>query len=195
MGGTLRCESTVGVGSTFTCELPLPTTSPPSPLAASALADTAWATDLALPPGAPDTGSPPLVLLVDDNPVNLIVGEAELIALGLRVVSASHGAQALAWLAEHRPALILMDCELPDMDGLAVTREIRTREQASGQAHTPIVALTANSHDSFPGECMAAGMNGLLGKPFDRIQLAATLRKHLPLAQPAAMASAPSQAL
>jgi signal transduction histidine kinase/ActR/RegA family two-component response regulator len=180
MGGVLRCESEVGVGSTFTCELPLQATTPPAPQPAP---DAPWAVDPGVAPASLARGAStaPRVLLVDDNPVNLIVGEAELLALGMQVASASHGAQALAWLEDHRPDLILMDCELPDMDGLAVTREIRARQQAAGQPPTPIVALTANSHETFPGECLDAGMNGLLGKPFDRAELAATLRKHLPL--------------
>jgi signal transduction histidine kinase/CheY-like chemotaxis protein len=180
MGGALTCESAVGKGSTFICELPLPAATPPAP----AERDTeGCAPPLAAPRpvAAADARAPGLVLLVDDNPVNLIVGEAELLALGLRVACAQQGQQALDWLQQHQPDLILMDCELPDMDGLAVARAIRQREQAEGHQPTPIVAVTANSHEQFPAECQAAGMNGLLGKPFDRQQLAAVVRQHLPM--------------
>ena len=85
------------------------------------------------------------VLLVEDNPVNALVAEAELQRLGVQVTVLTNGRQALDWL-EHQPAdLVLMDCEMPEMDGIEATGRIRARERATGKPPVRIVALTANA--------------------------------------------------
>ena len=135
----------------------------------------------------------PHVLLVDDNLVNTIVAEAELMALGLDVTTASSALAALDWLSDNRPDLILMDCEMPVMDGIAATREIRVREAATGRPCVPIIALTANGRDTYDSRCRSAGMNDYLGKPFERSELRAVVMRHMSL-QEAGLARAPQPA-
>ena len=176
MGGQLRCHSQLGQGSVFTCELPLPETpEPPAPDL-----DTLPA-PLDEQPAAPSQAcSPPTVLVVDDNPVNILVAEAELRALGLLVATADSGAAALAWLANEQADLIFMDCEMPGMDGMAAATAIRALERRETRPSTPIVALTANGRQISEERCAAAGMSDYLSKPFDPSELRAVLCRQLP---------------
>lgn len=173
MGGDLGCQSQPGEGSTFTCELPLTSTLEPKPAPAQALAATqadAPTTDTALHQAH--------VLVVDDNPVNNIVAQAELQHLGVTVSVAESAQEALAWLLQHQADLILMDCEMPIMDGVAAARAIRAREMKNGLPPVPIIALTANGREAYEQRCQQAGMNDYLGKPFDRADLKAILTRH-----------------
>ncbi len=195
MGGQLRCTSLVGQGSVFTCELPLPGADAPheAPLisATPSRADTGIQRASSEPSGhaqaarsAPgkrsDAGhAPPHVLLVDDNPVNTIVAEAELHLLGLRVSTFESAQAALDWLTCETPDLILMDCEMPVLDGVSATRQIRAREKAAGQPPVPIIALTANGRDTYEQRCRPAGMNDYLSKPFERADLHAVVTRQL----------------
>ena len=138
-----------------------------------------------LPPGsfASDrraTSSPlrGLVLLVEDNPVNQEVATEMARSLGCEVDVAEDGARALEILGNARYDAILMDCQMPRMDGFAATRAIRLAEQ--GGARTPIVALTANAMEGDREACLAAGMDDYLPKPFDRDQLGTVLARWLP---------------
>jgi CheY-like chemotaxis protein/HPt (histidine-containing phosphotransfer) domain-containing protein len=133
------------------------------------------------------------VLLAEDNPVNQAVALGMLEAMGLAVDIADNGRQAVDRFAADRYDLVLMDWQMPELDGFAATAEIRRREQASG-AHLPIVALTANAIDGDREICIAAGMDDYLAKPFTRGQLATTLARWLPksAAAPAAATPAPS---
>lgn len=174
MGGSLRCDSKPGEGSTFTCNLPLPQ--------AEACGHSPHESMVAGTPHAPSNFHPtarPHVLLVDDNLVNTIVAEAELMALGLDVTTATSAQAALDWLNDNRPDLILIDCEMPVMDGFAATREIRAREAATGRPGVPIIALTANGRDTYESRCRPAGMNDYLGKPFERAELRDVVMRHL----------------
>jgi two-component system, sensor histidine kinase and response regulator len=116
------------------------------------------------------------VLLVEDNPVNQDVGRALLSAVGLVVETAQDGAQAVEMAMSRRYDLILMDMQMPVMDGLAATRAIRER---AGHA-TPIIAMTANAFGEERAACLAAGMNAHLAKPVDPELLYSTLRQWLP---------------
>jgi CheY-like chemotaxis protein len=119
------------------------------------------------------------VLLVEDNPVNALLARTILEKSGHAVVHAASGRQALASLERGpRPDLVLMDIEMPDMDGIEATRHIRQRE-AEG-ARLPILALTANARREDHDECLAAGMDGHLSKPFDRQDLEDAIAKLLP---------------
>src|SRR5665213_2065030 len=95
--------------------------------------------------------------------------------LGLDVVEASDGAEALSMLEERPVDLVLMDCQMPVMDGYAATRAIRDREAKSGSSRLPIVALTADAFDDDAARSREAGMDAHLPKPYTRDQLRAVL--------------------
>ncbi|MCC6077338.1 response regulator [Pseudomonas sp. MAHUQ-58] len=162
MGGGLHVESVVGSGSTFSLELPLP-----------------WRYcqegEQALLLDELEQGGGHTVLLVEDNPVNQTVIEAILRSLGFNVQLVSNALKALQALDEQPFAAVLMDCRLPDLDGLSATRQIRG---GSGpNRHVPIIALTANALQGDREACLAAGMNDYLAKPFKRSDLRAILQR------------------
>ncbi|HEX5356101.1 MAG TPA: ATP-binding protein [Aquabacterium sp.] len=164
MGGDLRCSSEKGVGSTFECILHLP---PSSELPAVRRSQRSTALTAAC-----------TVLLVEDNPINALVAEAALRQIGADVEVVDNGRKAIDWLARQSAHLVLMDCQLPVMDGFEAARLIREQERNLGLPAVPIVALTANI---FPGErqrCLDAGMDDYLGKPFRREDLHAMLMRH-----------------
>ncbi|MDX2009966.1 MAG: response regulator [Myxococcaceae bacterium] len=154
LGGTLSAASTEGQGSLFSLLLVLEPCD--APAASSALSP--------LPPFD--------VLVVDDNALNRRVARALLERLGGRVLEAHDGQQAVDALREHRVDLVLMDLQMPVLDGLGATRQLRER-----QFNAPIVGLTASAGPETAEACRAAGMNGCLSKP---VQLAAL---HLELSQ------------
>ena len=117
------------------------------------------------------------VLLVEDNLVNQDIGAAMLDALGVSVAIANNGIEAVAMFGRDDYDLILMDCQMPEMDGFAATAEIRSREAATGAARIPIIALTANAMQGDRERCLAAGMDDYLAKPFSKPQLAAMMER------------------
>jgi CheY-like chemotaxis protein/HPt (histidine-containing phosphotransfer) domain-containing protein len=120
------------------------------------------------------------VLLVEDNPTNQRVAQLFLERAGCDVVLASDGSQALAMLQGRPVDLVLMDLQMPVMDGLEATRRIRATE-TSGQ-RLPIVALTASAMKEQIDICKAAGMDDVLAKPIDRAKLEALLDRLVPAA-------------
>ncbi len=118
------------------------------------------------------------VLLVEDNPVNQLVAKGMLGKLGCEVVVAAHGAEALDQLEFHDFDMVLMDCNMPVMDGYEASRQIR---QSGRWPQLPIVALTANAMSEERERCRAAGMSDYLAKPFRREELAALLDQWVPI--------------
>lgn len=118
------------------------------------------------------------VLVVEDNPVNAAVARRLLDLVGLRVSTVHDGRQALDAIAREPFDLVLMDCQMPVMDGYSATREQREREQASG-GRIPIIAMTANAMAGDREKCLAAGMDDYLSKPLQRDVLANTLQRWL----------------
>ncbi|WP_256657365.1 response regulator [Pseudomonas sp. 2FE] len=118
------------------------------------------------------------VLLVEDNPVNQLVAKGMLSKMGYQVLIAAHGGQALDSLEQERVDLVLMDCNMPVMDGYEASRRIR---QSGRWPDLPIIALTANALPDERERCAAAGMNDYLAKPFRREELAALLEQWLPV--------------
>ncbi len=120
-----------------------------------------------------------LVLLAEDNPVNQEVALAMLEGFGCQVEMVANGCEAVESSVRRRYDLILMDCQMPEMDGFSATTEIRRQEKANGR-HLPIIALTANAMAGDREKCLAAGMDDYLGKPFKQKQLHEILQRWLP---------------
>jgi signal transduction histidine kinase/CheY-like chemotaxis protein len=181
MGGRIGAQSRPGTGSTFWIELPLVAALTdgtavaaiePAPAAAlpARLADTA------------DHGASRL-LLVEDNFVNQRVAIYMLSKLGHRVDVAMHGREAIDMLSKAHYGLVLMDCQMPEMDGFEATRMIRDPTSGVLDHAVPVVAMTANAFPEDRARALACGMNDFLAKPVDRAVLAAALAKWLKPAQ------------
>ena len=132
-------------------------------------------------PTAPARAYVPKILLVEDNPVNREVAVGMLESLGCVAHAAQNGWLALEAINNDAYDAVLMDCQMPVMDGLTATAELRRREQNAGGARLPIIALTANAMEGDRERCLAAGMDDFLSKPFSQQQLAALLKRWLAL--------------
>ncbi|KAF1709658.1 ATP-binding protein [Pseudoxanthomonas sacheonensis] len=136
------------------------------------------------PIAADQIDAPPIVtrlLLVEDNPVNLAVGEKLLSVLGYSCDIAINGQIALEKMATGRYSLVLMDCQMPVLDGYSATREWRDQEVLQGSTmRLPIVAMTANAMAGDRQRCLDAGMDDYLSKPVSREQLENCLQRWLP---------------
>jgi CheY-like chemotaxis protein len=119
------------------------------------------------------------ILVAEDNPINQEVVCAHLVELGCDVDIVDDGAEAVKARWEREYDLILMDCQMPTMDGALATKAIRAREQSEERVATPIVALTANAFEADREGCLAAGMNDYMSKPFSQEQLRETLCRWL----------------
>jgi CheY-like chemotaxis protein/HPt (histidine-containing phosphotransfer) domain-containing protein len=125
------------------------------------------------------------ILLVEDNPVNQSVAAGMLEALGHRVDMAADGREGLRAASRGGYDVILMDCQMPVMDGFESTREIRRLEQSRPEPlHVPVIALTAAAFAKDRERCLAAGMDDYLAKPFELKELARVLARWLPGNQP-----------
>jgi signal transduction histidine kinase/CheY-like chemotaxis protein/HPt (histidine-containing phosphotransfer) domain-containing protein len=126
------------------------------------------------------------ILVVEDNPVNQEVVTGTLETMGCQTTTASNGKCAVERFAEERFDLVLMDCEMPVMDGFEATRRIREIEAATGapggseRKRTPILALTAHALAEIREKCLRSGMDDFLVKPFDEVQLGERLRRWIP---------------
>jgi signal transduction histidine kinase/CheY-like chemotaxis protein len=207
MGGTIGAQSHPDAGSTFWITLPL--------IAAAQTAADTSAADLPaerpraarlteLSPAVVPTlvaavaetvGAPsgrvaaPLsarrVLLVEDNFVNQRVAVYMLSKLGARVDLAKHGREAIDMLGKSAYDLVLMDCQMPEMDGFEATRVIRDCGSAVLDHEIPVIAMTANAFPEDRARALASGMNDFLSKPVDRAVLASMLEKWLkPVSEP-----------
>jgi PAS domain S-box-containing protein len=166
MGGYLDCESEPGGGSSFILTIPFQA------------ADTPAATTLIDIASDDDDQARIRVLLADDHPVNRKVVEMILAEANVELTSVENGAEAVQACRDGDFDIILMDMQMPVMDGLTATREIRLHEAAMGLARTPVVMLTANALAEHIASAEAAGADRHLAKPFDAaelLQLVATL--------------------
>jgi len=173
LGGHIRVESVAGRGSTFHVSVPVERADshqlPASPVVRRELRDPG--------PGA----SKVRALVVEDNPANQIVAVAMLRRLGIRADQASDGAEAVAAVTRLPYDVVLMDCQMPDMDGYEAARRIRALEAAQGTARRPaIIAMTANALTGERERCLAAGMDDYLAKPVRLVQLADVLERWVP---------------
>jgi two-component system, sensor histidine kinase and response regulator len=126
------------------------------------------------------------VLVAEDNPVNQVIASEYLANLGCSVLVADNGLQAVAAHHQQKFDCILMDCQMPEMDGLQATRVIRERERETKAEPTPIIAVTANAYEEDRLRCLEAGMDGYVSKPFSEDRLSAALIEWCPRAKLAA---------
>jgi signal transduction histidine kinase/HPt (histidine-containing phosphotransfer) domain-containing protein/ActR/RegA family two-component response regulator len=171
MNGTIAVESTRGVGTCFWIRLPLEAS-------LESNADETEKPDAATGDESIASLVNGRVLLVDDNRVNLLLGSAMLERISLAHDSANNGLQALERVAQDDYRLVLMDMEMPEMDGLAATREIRRREESSPVGkHLIIIAMTANAMMEDRQRCFDAGMDGYISKPISLLSLGNEIRR------------------
>jgi signal transduction histidine kinase/CheY-like chemotaxis protein len=182
LGGEFDCHSTPGEGSIFTFEVDLPTAA----IAPPAAEDQA---DKAAPEQAPEQALG-RILVVDDNATNRKVLEIILDQVGLEWMSVEDGRQAVDAVAREAYAAILMDIQMPVMDGLTATREIRRLERAAGRADTPVIIVSANSQPEHVEAGRAAGAQRHLAKPVSAVGLVDALNSVLGGAEPAQDAKA-----
>ena len=116
-----------------------------------------------------------IILIAEDNETNQMVIKAILNRKGHPYRIATDGLEALAQYEANQIDLILMDCQMPNLDGLQTTREIRSRELKSGASRCPIIALTANAMSGDKERCLEAGMDDFLAKPFRSHELLAKI--------------------
>jgi len=166
MGGEIGVESQPGQGATFWFTLPIeeaagPIAEPSVPANADELLH------------APEMGGAP-ILVAEDNPVNQRLIVRLLSKMGYQSEAVGNGQEAVERVFSRQYRLVLMDCQMPVLDGLGAARQIRVRE--SGR-RIPIIALTAGALDSDEANCLAAGMDGFVTKPIELVKLAAVLRR------------------
>ena len=179
MGGSIEATGEPGQGSTFTLRLPLaPVAAQPAP------------GGVARPAAMPAATGEIRVLAAEDNDTNRLVLKTLLVQAGIVPTLVENGRQAVeAWEAQDWD-LILMDVQMPIMDGVAATCAIRQRERETGRAHTPIIAVTANAMTHQVSEYLAAGMDGMVPKPIDVAALFQAMEQALEPLDPAAAQAA-----
>ncbi len=166
MQGTIEVESKLGVGSTFRVLVPIERAiaNLHHPLTTRAMDHAMLPVDLT-------------VLLVEDDAVNRMVMEAVLRDIGVKVLTAESGERALDLLERASIGLVLMDCQMPDMDGLTTTRRWRSKEATRQRARVPVIALTGEAHSGARLACLDAGMDDYLTKPVSGRDLNAMLAR------------------
>jgi len=182
MGGSIHVRSRSGEGSRFWYVLSLPVDSGPAPAGTApslqSLQAAVEGSGVAGRGGASRRQFHCRVLLAEDNTVNQTVARRMLEKLGCRVDVATNGKEALAMIDQFSYDLVLMDCQMPEMDGFEATREIRGR--CEGKKKLPVVALTARAMEGDREACLAAGMDDYIGKPLKSADLETALRKWAP---------------
>ncbi len=170
MGGTVRVRSRPGKGSVFGVTLTMKESA--TRAVATVTHDPVFEAAGAIAPGK-------TVLLVEDNAVNAFISAASLESMGIASVHAADGHEAVDLYRQRRFDAVLMDCQMPVMDGFAATRLIRDFERSTGRGRVPIVALTANALSGDREECLRRDMDDYLSKPIEFARLRASMRRWL----------------
>ena len=188
MGGEVRCLHSSAQGSSFRFEFPSRPLQPHAQPGAVPPADA-----IAKPPAAAGAEGGARVLVVEDNMVNAMVARAMLGQFGMASLHADGGQAALELLQRQPFDIVMMDCQMPGLDGFETTRRWRAIEAARQPAgRLPIIAVTASAGATNREQCLAAGMDGFIAKPFEMEELRALLERHLAApAQRLAQAHAP----
>lgn len=163
MNGSVGVDSIPGKGSTFWVKIQLH----PTQQSIDETQTTANKSDIKL-------SKKSKVLIVEDNPVNQLIVQKLLKAFGIDYETANNGQECLEYFKNHTADLVLMDCQMPVMNGFIATEELRKQSQK-----LPIIALTANAQESDKQACLQAGMDDFLSKPFKKDALMEILEKHL----------------
>ena len=177
MSGTIEVESPAGAGSIFRVTVPLVTAKRQGKRSAPTESI-----------GQPKLPSGLTLLLVEDDTVNQIVMEAVLRDLGVHVLTADSGAQALSLLEHEAIDLVLMDCHMPEMDGLTATRRWRCEEARLQRPRVPVIGLTGDVYSGAREACLEAGMDDYFTKPASRADIGAVLARWAPDAPKSATA-------
>ncbi|MEM6792917.1 MAG: ATP-binding protein [Acidobacteriota bacterium] len=189
MGGAIRVESVQGVGSVFSFEVPVST---------SEVAWTGESSIVDLPPGFADSVAEERsnhggirILVAEDNPVNRTVALGQLEELGYTAQAVKNGREVLSILQRECFDIVLMDCQMPELDGYETCRELRRLEidrqevkGCEGRARTAVIAVTAHAMKGDRERCLEAGMDDYLAKPFRGSDLAAVLQRWHPRVRP-----------
>ncbi|MCP9236019.1 ATP-binding protein [Lewinella sp. JB7] len=162
MDGEISVESTPGEGSTFTVTIPLPIDRQ------TRIEELSGPTGKA---GLPPADESKKILLVEDFEPNALIAARYLKIFGYRYEIARNGIEAVSKARSDNYVAILMDVQMPELDGLQATRRIRANEQASGRGHTPIIAMTAYALAGDRERCLAAGMDAYIPKPINADEL------------------------
>ncbi|MEI6245276.1 MAG: PAS domain S-box protein [Acidobacteriota bacterium] len=170
LSGTVTVQSTPGAGATFSVVLPME-------VAPQSFADEATARAIAIAGASAGAGAGARVLVAEDTDANFAVLEIYLTKAGYTVRRAVNGVEAVN--AASDVDLILMDVEMPDIDGLEATRRIRAAEQDQRRVAVPILALTAHAVHGYRERCLSAGCTGYLSKPIRRPNLLSAVRAAL----------------
>ncbi|HLO63839.1 MAG TPA: response regulator [Azonexus sp.] len=172
MHGSIQLDSTPGQGSRFVIDIVLERSEGGQPEAAGLDQE-----------HARRTLAGKRILLVEDTPVNQKIAEKLLQRYGCQVIIAGNGVHALAAADSQEFDLVLMDVQMPEMDGLEATRRLRRREGERALPRCPIIAMTANAMQDDRDQCLAAGMDDFIAKPFRADELIATVAHYLHAAE------------
>jgi CheY-like chemotaxis protein len=176
MNGDISVSSVLGEGSTFSIRLPLPVSSE----VITNHSITEQNQEIAHKPGsASQEATQCRILVVEDSLVNQEVVKQFLEAVDCQIVIATNGQEAINFTENQEYDLILMDCQMPIVDGFEATRRIREREKEKRCGRTPIIALTANAYESDRQKCLGVGMDDFLSKPFAPVDFEKTVTKWL----------------
>ncbi|MFT2090552.1 ATP-binding protein [Paraglaciecola sp. 2405UD69-4] len=190
MGGVINVKSKTGIGSTFSFEIPLgiPETQAIEAMKSKAVPET-QAIEAMKSKAVPEADiSKPLaktikkaskVLVVEDNEINQVVVIELLKQMQLKAVACGNGLEAISALSNSQFDIVVMDCQMPVMDGFEATQKIRSGESGESVKDIPIIALTANAMKGDREKCLSVGMTDYVSKPLDIDKLATTIQKYI----------------